>query len=148
LNTPKAPLLLLLLQGKLRLDAYLAQQLPEVSRAKIAASIKEGLIRVNGASVSKPSLTLKGGERISVELLPPEPCTVSWLPDTAQLWRGSSSSSSSSSSRCQQQQQHLTHLQQHAACVPVAFVKYAFPHTVMADAAAGNGGILRSCNLC
>jgi ribosomal 50S subunit-recycling heat shock protein len=114
--TPRVPPPLLtrthfcwLLQGKLRLDAYLAQQLPEVSRAKIAASIKEGLILVNGSAVSKPSLQLKGGERISVELLPPEPCTVSLLASMGCCHSCRSSStttttnSSSSSRRCQWQ---------------------------------------------
>ena len=64
------------LQGKVRLDAYLASQLPDASRAKIQASIKAGLVFVNGSPVAKPALQLKGGETIKAELLPPEPCTV------------------------------------------------------------------------
>lgn len=36
------------LQSKLRLDAYLAAKLPTASRARLQASIKEGLVVVNG----------------------------------------------------------------------------------------------------
>jgi 23S rRNA-/tRNA-specific pseudouridylate synthase len=59
-----------------RLDAYLASQLPDASRAKISASIKAGLVTVNAAAVTKPSQAVRGGDRIDVCLLPPEPCTV------------------------------------------------------------------------
>lgn len=64
------------MQGKVRLDAYLASQLPDASRAKISASIKAGLIIINKAVVSKPSYTVKAGDAITAALLPPEPCTV------------------------------------------------------------------------
>jgi 23S rRNA-/tRNA-specific pseudouridylate synthase len=67
-------------QGKLRLDTFLAEQLPTVSRAKISASIKAGLITVNKTAVNKPARTVKGGDVISVSLLPPEPCTVRRAP--------------------------------------------------------------------
>jgi 23S rRNA-/tRNA-specific pseudouridylate synthase len=67
------------LQDKVRLDAYLSAQLPDVSRAKISASIKAGLVVINRAVVSKPSYTVKAGDAISAALLPPEPCTVSQL---------------------------------------------------------------------
>lgn len=36
------------LQTKLRLDAFLAAKLPAASRARLQASIKEGLVVVNG----------------------------------------------------------------------------------------------------
>ncbi|KAF8057740.1 RNA pseudouridine synthase 2 [Scenedesmus sp. PABB004] len=62
-------------KGKLRLDAFLAAQLPAASRAKIAASIRAGLVSVNGAPVTKPAHAMRGGERVAVALLPPEPCT-------------------------------------------------------------------------
>jgi tRNA pseudouridine synthase 2 len=62
--------------SKPRLDAYVTAQLPAVSRAKISASIKAGLVTVNGRAVSKPSQAVKAGDHISVCLLPPEPCTV------------------------------------------------------------------------
>lgn len=64
------------MQGKVRLDAYLAAQLPAASRAKISASIKAGLVTVNRSAVTKPSQAVRGGDRIEVSLLPPEPCTV------------------------------------------------------------------------
>jgi predicted rRNA methylase YqxC with S4 and FtsJ domains len=64
------------MQGKVRLDAYLASQLPDASRAKISASIKAGLIVINKAVVSKPSYAVKAGDAITAALLPPEPCTV------------------------------------------------------------------------
>jgi hypothetical protein len=37
-----------LVQNKLRLDAFLAAKLPAASRARLQASIKEGLVVVNG----------------------------------------------------------------------------------------------------
>jgi hypothetical protein len=62
--------------GKVRLDAYLAARLPDASRAKIAASVKAGLISVNGARMSKPSGAVRAGDVVAGALLPPEPCTV------------------------------------------------------------------------
>jgi len=37
-----------MVRGRLRLDAYLAAKLPAASRARLQASIKEGLVVVNG----------------------------------------------------------------------------------------------------
>jgi 23S rRNA-/tRNA-specific pseudouridylate synthase len=65
------------LQGKVRLDAYLAAKLPDASRAKIQASIKAGRVSINGSPVAKAAQQLRGGEVILAELLPPGPCTVS-----------------------------------------------------------------------
>ncbi len=48
-----------------RLDQFLTAQLPEVSRARVQQLISEGKVLVNG-SAAKPSLKLKGGERILV----------------------------------------------------------------------------------
>ena len=49
---PQAPLrpytLSSALQAKLRLDAFLSARLPAASRARLQASIKEGLVVVNG----------------------------------------------------------------------------------------------------
>lgn len=42
------PATLAVLQSKLRLDAFLAARLPAASRARLQASIKEGLVVVNG----------------------------------------------------------------------------------------------------
>ncbi|GAC1415705.1 MAG: RluA family pseudouridine synthase [Acidobacteriaceae bacterium] len=49
-----------------RLDAYLAQALPEVSRARVQLLIEAGQVRVNGAP-AKASSRLAGGERIEIE---------------------------------------------------------------------------------
>jgi 23S rRNA pseudouridine1911/1915/1917 synthase len=57
----------------MRLDAYLAQALPEVSRARVQLLIEAGQVRVDGAAV-KAKHKLRGGERIEIEGEPqPEP---------------------------------------------------------------------------
>ncbi|HEY6938981.1 MAG TPA: S4 domain-containing protein, partial [Terriglobales bacterium] len=52
-------------QAGRRLDQFLVTQLPEVSRARVQQLIGEGKVLVNDAA-AKPSLKLKGGERIQV----------------------------------------------------------------------------------
>lgn len=60
----------------LRLDRYLAAQLPELSRTRIAELIAEGRARVNGRT-AKPSHRVAAGERIEVEAAPrPAPAAV------------------------------------------------------------------------
>jgi 23S rRNA pseudouridine1911/1915/1917 synthase len=49
-----------------RLDNWLNARLPDYSRSRIQDWIKSGRVRVNGAA-SRPSHTLRGGERIDVE---------------------------------------------------------------------------------
>jgi 23S rRNA pseudouridine1911/1915/1917 synthase len=57
----------------MRLDAYLAQALPEISRARVQLLIEAGQVRVDGAAV-KAKQRLQGGERIEIEGDPqPEP---------------------------------------------------------------------------
>lgn len=57
----------------MRLDAYLAQSLPEISRARVQLLIEGGQVRVDGAE-PKGKAKLKGGERIEIEGEPrPEP---------------------------------------------------------------------------
>ena len=57
----------------LRLDHYLAQALPDVSRARVQLLIEAGQVRVNGA-VPKSKDKLRGGEAIEIEGEPrPEP---------------------------------------------------------------------------
>lgn len=57
----------------MRLDAYLAQSLPEISRARVQLLIEAGQVRVDGAD-PKGKAKLKGGERIEIEGEPrPEP---------------------------------------------------------------------------
>lgn len=56
---------------KLRLDAWVAGQLQEVSRARIQSSVRQGLVQVNGHPVNKASHVIRGGDIVS--------CTVSTL---------------------------------------------------------------------
>jgi 23S rRNA pseudouridine1911/1915/1917 synthase len=57
----------------MRLDAYLAQAIPEISRARVQLLIEAGQVRVDGAAV-KAKHKLHGGERIEIEGEPqPEP---------------------------------------------------------------------------
>lgn len=56
----------------LRLDRYLASQLPALSRTRIQELAQSGLVLVNGRA-AKDSLKLKGGERISVDAQPRSP---------------------------------------------------------------------------
>src|SRR5207237_9347476 len=55
-------------RGK-RLDAYLHERLPQYSRARLQTWIREGRVRVNGAS-GKSSRLMRGAEEIAVEPLP------------------------------------------------------------------------------
>ena len=55
-----------------RLDQWLAWRMPGTSRARLVQWIEAGRVRVNGAA-AKPSLRLKGGERIEVEPGSPPP---------------------------------------------------------------------------
>ncbi|MCL1975473.1 MAG: RluA family pseudouridine synthase [Firmicutes bacterium] len=50
-----------------RLDLFLSQALPEYSRSRVQALIREGAVLVMGKA-AKPSLLLQGGERINVIL--------------------------------------------------------------------------------
>jgi 23S rRNA pseudouridine1911/1915/1917 synthase len=66
------PILLVAPAGAGRLDRYLAEQLDELSRAKLQSLIKAGEVTVDGAAV-RPSSKLQGGERVCVRVPPPEP---------------------------------------------------------------------------
>ena len=61
----------------MRIDKWLAMQLPELSRSRIEALISGGGVVVNGKNPSK-SLKLKGGEQIELEI--PEPQELEVLP--------------------------------------------------------------------
>ena len=50
----------------LRLDSFLAQMVPDLSRTKIQNRIKEGKILVNG-SILKPSYTIKENDLVSID---------------------------------------------------------------------------------
>ncbi len=57
----------------MRLDAYLSQALPDISRARVTLLIEGGQVKVDGAA-AKGKAKLKGGERIEIEGQPrPEP---------------------------------------------------------------------------
>lgn len=53
--------------GKVRLDRFLAQALPELSRSRIQELISSGGVSVNGKQ-AKASLSLTGGEQVTVAL--------------------------------------------------------------------------------
>ena len=55
-----------------RLDHYLVEMVPNISRSRLSNLIRKGFILVNGSS-SKGGNRLKGGDRIEVTLPPPEP---------------------------------------------------------------------------
>lgn len=59
----------------IRLDQFLAQALPDISRALIAATVRGGKVRVDGA-VRKSSYRLRAGEIISGCIERPEPLRV------------------------------------------------------------------------
>ncbi len=54
-----------------RLDRYVAENCPELTRSQAQRLISDGLVRVNGV-VAKSSLKLSGGERITVTVPPPK----------------------------------------------------------------------------
>jgi 23S rRNA pseudouridine1911/1915/1917 synthase len=57
----------------MRLDAYLAQAIPEISRARVQMLIEAGQVRVDGAA-AKTKQKMRGGEAIEIEGEPhPEP---------------------------------------------------------------------------
>ncbi|WP_035349993.1 RluA family pseudouridine synthase [Edaphobacter aggregans] len=56
----------------LRLDQYLAQAIPDISRARVQLLIEHGQVRVNGQP-PKAKLKLQGGEQIEIEGAPHPP---------------------------------------------------------------------------
>lgn len=58
--------------GKIRLDQYLSQHLPDLSRSRIQALIKSGDVLVNGAN-TKPKNPVNRGDIISINIPEPEP---------------------------------------------------------------------------
>ncbi len=55
-----------------RLDSFLARAVDDITRSAAQRLIDEGMVTVDGA-VPKPSLKLKGGERVVVSIPPPVP---------------------------------------------------------------------------
>ncbi|HEX4620286.1 MAG TPA: RluA family pseudouridine synthase, partial [Myxococcaceae bacterium] len=56
----------------IRLDAHLAAVFSDLSRSRVQSLIEQGRVRVDGRA-SKPSVRLRGGEEIALELPPPGP---------------------------------------------------------------------------
>jgi 23S rRNA pseudouridine1911/1915/1917 synthase len=59
----------------MRLDRFLAAQLPQLSRTRVQSLIDEGRVRVNGAAL-KPSHRVETGEIVAVEIPAPPPAGV------------------------------------------------------------------------
>mmetsp|Transcript_38841 Transcript_38841/g.100769 ORF Transcript_38841/g.100769 Transcript_38841/m.100769 type:complete len:212 (+) Transcript_38841:112-747(+) len=58
---------------KLRLDVYLADSVPDVTRARLQACIKDGLVSVNRVTRSKPGFKVRPGDEVAVRIKPPPP---------------------------------------------------------------------------
>lgn len=56
-----------------RLDKFLTACLPEHSRSRIQALIREGLATIDGEVVTKTGTALEDGQRITLEVPPPQP---------------------------------------------------------------------------
>lgn len=66
-----------------RLDKYLVSRLPELSRSRIQALIREGLVSVNGRLPQKPGQMLGEGTNILVTIPPSQPGKI--LPESIRL---------------------------------------------------------------
>lgn len=60
-------------ETNLRLDKFLAAELPQYSRARLQGLIKDARVRMNQGIVKKVGLILEGGETIEVHVPPPKP---------------------------------------------------------------------------
>ncbi|HEY9628976.1 MAG TPA: RluA family pseudouridine synthase [Coleofasciculaceae cyanobacterium] len=60
-------------QGTERIDRYLADQVPDLSRSRIQKLIEQGQIQVNGQVCLSKKVTVQGGDRISVVVPDAEP---------------------------------------------------------------------------
>ncbi|MDP2932366.1 MAG: RluA family pseudouridine synthase [Chloroflexota bacterium] len=59
-------------EGGVRLDKYVSEQCPEISRTRAQKLIDEGLVTVNGRA-ARSSLKLNTGDRVEVVVPPPPP---------------------------------------------------------------------------
>lgn len=66
-----------------RLDKYLVSRLPELSRSRIQALIRDGLVSVNGRLPQKPGQMLGEGTNILVTIPPSQPGKI--LPESIRL---------------------------------------------------------------
>jgi len=53
-----------------RLDIFLVEQLPEFSRTRLQALIKDGMVTVDGDAVKKTGIKLERGMRVKLEIPP------------------------------------------------------------------------------
>jgi 23S rRNA pseudouridine1911/1915/1917 synthase len=95
--------------ANLRLDQYLAQALPDISRARVQLLIEAGQVRING-NPAKPKQKLHGGESIQIEGTP-QPAPLHATPEDIPL--------------------HILHEDQHLAVINK-------PAGMMVHAGAGN----------
>jgi 23S rRNA pseudouridine1911/1915/1917 synthase len=65
-----------------RLDAWIARQLPDLSRARVQALMAAGAVRLGGRP-ARPSARLRGGEEVTVEL--PDPVAATPAPEDVPL---------------------------------------------------------------
>lgn len=56
-----------------RLDKYLVTQLPEYSRSRLQALIKDGLVTVNGVIAHKSGQMIDEGAQVTLQIPPPKP---------------------------------------------------------------------------
>jgi 23S rRNA pseudouridine1911/1915/1917 synthase len=56
-----------------RLDAFIAEALPELSRTRAKALILAGAVAVDGVPATEPRRSLKAGEEVAVTVPPPKP---------------------------------------------------------------------------
>ncbi|MEW6568438.1 MAG: RluA family pseudouridine synthase, partial [Chloroflexota bacterium] len=54
-----------------RLDRLVAEHVPDVSRTRLQACIRDGYVSVDGRACARPGLRLSGGERVSITIPPP-----------------------------------------------------------------------------
>jgi 23S rRNA pseudouridine1911/1915/1917 synthase len=69
--------------ANLRLDQYLAQAIPDISRARVQLLIENGQVRVDG-NTAKPKQKLHGGESIEIEGTP-QPAPLHAVPEDIPL---------------------------------------------------------------
>jgi 23S rRNA pseudouridine1911/1915/1917 synthase len=69
-------------EAKLRLDQFLAKQLPEFSRSRLQQLIRDGFVQLNN-STSRPRQIVRGGDKI--ELTEPPPEKIETLPEPIPL---------------------------------------------------------------
>jgi len=66
-----------------RLDKFLAQHLPDTSRSRLQALVKEGMVQVNGTLIQKTGFSIEAGDRVTITI--PEPVVAGLVPETTAL---------------------------------------------------------------